>query len=240
MTRRIARPRTDVPYLTKKQIEAEAALLLAEYGQDHGEVTAPPVPIDEIIELHLRLTFELRDMRQLFKMADVHGALWINEKTVRVDKSLDPEVHPGKRGRYRFTLAHEGGHWRLHRKHYVEDPNQGALFAGNLGKPAYICRSSEAKKPVEWQADYFAANLLMPREMVRAAWQDWRGGLVPMDLGQLRCDDGATPAGESYDDALMERFCRPLAERFEVSAEAMRYRLEELELLVREKGALLF
>ena len=43
----------DVPYLRKEAIEAEAALVIAEYGRDHGQVTEAPVPIDEIAELVL-------------------------------------------------------------------------------------------------------------------------------------------------------------------------------------------
>jgi Zn-dependent peptidase ImmA (M78 family) len=35
---------------------------------------------------------------------------------------------------------------------------------------------------------------------------------------------------------MKEEFCRPLADRFEVSREAMRIRLEQLGLLVLKKG----
>jgi len=223
----------DVPFLPETHIEQEAALLLAEYGQTHGEVTGPPVPIDEIIELHLGLTFEFKDMQQIFGHADVHGALWLKERLVGVDTALDPAVHPLRKGRYHFTLAHEGGHWRLHRAHYVEDPNQGSLFAGGLGKPAYVCRSSD-KRPVEWQADRFASHLLMPRDMVLAAWREWRGDLTAVFLDEL--GKGAAEAPEE----ILKRFCRPLADRFQVSGEAMRIRLENLGLLGQEKSSTLF
>ena len=63
-----------VPYLKKEVIESEAALVLAEYGRDHGQVTAPPVPIDEIVELHLKLTLEILDLQQIFGFGDVQGA----------------------------------------------------------------------------------------------------------------------------------------------------------------------
>jgi len=42
-----------VPFLPERHIEQEAAVLVAEYGQAHGAVTEPPVPIDEMIELYL-------------------------------------------------------------------------------------------------------------------------------------------------------------------------------------------
>jgi len=38
----------------------------------------------------------------------------------------------------------------------------------------------------------------------------------------------------------MEQFCKPLAERFEVSAQAMRLRLQKLELLVKKVTPRLF
>jgi hypothetical protein len=31
-------------------------------------------------------------------------------------------------GRFRFTLAHEAGHWCLHRQYYLQNVNQRSLF----------------------------------------------------------------------------------------------------------------
>ena len=75
MSRRIALSRREVPYLKERELEDEALLLLAEYGREHSKVVAPPIPVDEIIEIHLKLTFELKDMAKLFGHGDVHGAL---------------------------------------------------------------------------------------------------------------------------------------------------------------------
>lgn len=237
MTRRIATARNDVPFLPKPHIEHEAEALLEECTETIGAITAPPVPIDDIVEIHLRLAVEYKNMRELFAMADVHGAIWMNDRIVGVDMSLDPHVNPKKRGRYHFTIAHEAGHWRLHRQYYLEDIAQGLLFGDALKKPGYVCRSSD-KRPVEWQADQFAANVLMPRKFVVAAWQAWRGNLEVVALIDLRRDARAE-TGLS-DEKLMERFCRPLAGQFQVSPEAMRIRLADMGLLVREREASLF
>jgi len=235
--RRTSSNRQEVPYLSKEDIEAEAALVLAEFVQKQP-VACPPVPVDDIVELHLGLTFELKDMRQLFQVGDVHGALWMDEALVGVDQSLDPNLFPAKLGRFRFTLAHEAGHWRLHRKYYRKDPAQSALF-GEAGAPAYICRSSEHRKPVEWQADFFAANLLMPRPMIISAWQAWRGDGSPVALPDI-CDPSIAKANGCSDNEVMEAFAEPLAQQFEVSAPAMRIRLEELGLLLRQRVSTLF
>lgn len=90
----------------------------------------------------------------------------------------------------------------------------------------------------------------MPRNLVHAAWAEFRGGDDrPVELRELRAAHATSPlfyrgqpaaTEEERDNAVKEDFCRPLAERFEVSREAMRYRLEGLELIVRDRPATLF
>jgi hypothetical protein len=41
---------------------------------------------------------------------------------------------------------------------------------GRRAIPFFICRSSQAKKREEWQADFYSSCLLMPRKLVFAAW----------------------------------------------------------------------
>jgi len=246
MPRRVSIPGSEVPYLSKHAIEQEATVLLAEYSERFKPVVEPPVPVDEIIELHLELTFELKDLQELFRYGDVHGATWISEGRIAVDQSLDPHENPRKLGRFRFTAGHETGHWRLHRKHYLKDTAQLKLFDETAEKPAYICRSSARKQRVEWQADYFSACLLMPREMVVKAWEKRRGSLKSMALDDLRKHETEIVSSEvlrrgslgmdreTIDNTLLERYGRPLAEQFQVSPEAMRIRLEELRLHAEE------
>lgn len=225
-----------VPYLPEVRIERDAVVLAEQFAQVRGVPMAAPVPVDDILEQHLGLTFEIEDLTELFGASGVLGAIWFNEKIVRVDTRLDPSENPSQLGRYRFTLAHEIGHWQLHRPYYREDPTQGVLFDGR-GQPAFVCRASD-KLPVEWQADTYASHLLMPRPLVVAAWQEWRGSLdavVLADLPPVTAVAGRDPAS-----ATLERFCKPLADRFEVSAEAMRIRLEKLGLLMRERPDTLF
>ena len=250
MARRSVARSSQVPFLHEKQIEREADALLGEYGERFETIIEPPVPIDEIIEIHLQLTFDVADLQQVFDAGDVHGAIWINEGRIAVDKSLDPTANPRKLGRYRFTLAHETGHWRLHRGHYLKNTQQQSLFEYE-GKPSFICRSNDSQ-PVEWQANAFAAYLLMPRKMVHAAWEAWRGDLDSVVIDDLRSQkqqirpkdvdrlNEMTLGDDATDNILFETFCRPIANRFEVSAQAMRIRLEQLGMLLRKKENLLF
>ena len=47
-------------------------------------MTAPPVPIDEIVEEHLKLAVEYRDLRSEFPEGDVLGAIWFNDKLIAI------------------------------------------------------------------------------------------------------------------------------------------------------------
>ena len=242
-----------VPYMKEEEIEQDAAALLAEYARARGVVIVPPIPIEDILEKHLKLGIEFDDTHSLFgiprsgKDPDILGAMFFNEGRIVIDESLDPEEHPAMEGRYRFTLAHEGGgHWRLHRRYFTVNPGQASLFAGPI-LPSVVCRSNQAKEPVEWQADFYASCLLMPRKLVFAAWDeifpDRKQRLIQpsvsvshpfVEVARMSLILGSKPLWtESVDEAL-DRIAKPLAEKFLVSSIAMRIRLEKLGLLLRE------
>ncbi len=222
-----------VQFMPEPHIEREADALLAEFAAAGHEFTVP-IPIDDIIELHLELQLEIDDLRGRFGSDDVLGAIWLEDGRIAVDRSLDHHRHTG---RFNFTLAHEVGHWRLHRHQILASPDGPTLFEveGRLG---IICRDG-AKAPEEWQANTFAGYLLMPREHVRAAWQEWRGDDEPVPDAELDVDQDAAKRDSAVRIA-RERFVRPFADQFNVSAMAMRIRLEKLNLLVREVEPRLF
>lgn len=134
--------RPKLPFMTDQEFEDKAALLLAELGRKHWAVTGPPIPIDEIVELYIELELELLDMKALYGVDDVHCALWVNERRVGIDQRFDPYANPNMLGRYHFTLAHEAGHWRLHRRLFQRNANQLRLLPESAARPEYICRSS--------------------------------------------------------------------------------------------------
>jgi hypothetical protein len=233
MSRKATWQQHKVPFLAEKAIEDHAELLLAEWAEKHGPVATPPVPIEDILELHLELAFAIDDLQTALGHADVLGGIWFGERLIKIDRSLDPSVEPRMLGRYRFTLAHEVGHWRLHRQHLMNDPSARSLFQ-QACEPAFVCRSSNSPRE-EVQANLFASYVLMPRRLVHAAWFEWRTTCDPVALSDLVAADK-----HPDEDMVLEQFCRPLAERFQVSAQAMRIRLENMKLLVRKKEPSLF
>ncbi len=149
-----------VPYLHEEQIERDAAALLTEYAQARGIIIEQPIPIEDIVEKHLKLGIDFNDMHQLLRVRrsglgfdpDILGAMFFDDRRIVIDESLDPEENPAKEGRYRFTLAHEGGgHWRLHRHLFAKDSAQIPLF-NEPTSPSIVCRSSDT--------NFIAPNLI--------------------------------------------------------------------------------
>jgi hypothetical protein len=75
-------------------------------------------------------------------------------------------------------------------------PTQVSLFGGS-SKPSVVCLSRRAKERVEWQADFYASCLLMPKEMVVAAWRERFGNANPRIL---RRKNRIAPPGDASDE----------------------------------------
>jgi len=242
-----------VPYIADETIERDAEALLAQFAHARGVDIRAPIPIEDIVEKHLKLHVEFDDLHDLLGIPragfgtepDIFGAIWLETGEIVIDESLDPEVRPAIEGRYRFTLAHEGGgHWRLHRALVQASSGQESLF-GYTRQPTVVCRSSQSKERVEVQADLYASCLLMPRKLVFHAWRNKFGNEHPRmlrgnDRIVIPCnvDEETAAVVRSFDQArdneVLEHFARPFAEQFMVSPIAMRIRLERLGLLHRE------
>ena len=78
-----------VPYLSGETIERDAAALLAEYAQARGVIIAPPIPIEDIVEKHLKLGIEFDDTHRRFGVPresgqdpDILGAMFFDAKRI--------------------------------------------------------------------------------------------------------------------------------------------------------------
>jgi hypothetical protein len=76
------------------------------------EVRAP-IPIEDIIEKHLKLRVEFDDLHRpldvprsgLSLEPDIFGAIWLGSGKIVIDGSLDPEERPSIEGRYKIHLG---------------------------------------------------------------------------------------------------------------------------------------
>ncbi len=236
----------DVPYISKQDIELRAERLLLEFARAQGRAPVAPIPVEEILETHLGFTLDFDDLATLMVTdgspvpADLLGATWIEKKEVFADESLDPTVRPQVLGRYRFTIGHEVGHIVLHGPG-AYDPDQFNLFGEAANAPRPFCKSQD-KGFKEVQANQFASCLLMPKSLVLDAWKLRFGDIRPrtgVDAKVRARLPGRTNLARAVAlDRVLDLFARTFAQQFQVSAEAMRIRLENLGLLIRDPGAL--
>jgi len=226
----------DVPHLHENVIEQEADLALARAAARFEDDGSLATPIDAVVEFSEQLEWKFSDLQREFDCPDVHGAIWIERRAIAVDFDLDPTRRFLAEGRFRFTLAHELGHWILHRGLFLAQRSQQALYTGAPESPSFICRRSESKRAEEWQADRFAACILMPRTKVQRIWRERHGddAVYLRDLearrDEILAQGRSLPGAPLEDEAnvLFRHVARPLAEGFNVSPPAMSRRLEEL------------
>ena len=185
------------PFLSAKDIDSHATAFLQEYAKSHSEysfLVPQPTPIDEIIESHCGLSMDFQD----FAEKDVLGMTSFSSGFINIirDNAIVPykiekgtivisaelEADEKLQGRLRYTMAHELGHNVYHRKKFeVPDySNQPSLFDEEPKKIfAITCHrdsienlgGAHEKDWIEWQADYFASCLLMPKEAVAVFWK---------------------------------------------------------------------
>ena len=140
------------PELSADHIERKAADLLADYYQGCDRQEKLPVPVEVIAEQYLGYDIDIVD-DGLFSDPDYLGGIIFDRNLIQVNAAVE-----ANEGRYNFTLAHEIGHHVLHRDIYL---------AARDDQPCEIlCREMGEKPLIEYQADRFAAALLMPAEAV--------------------------------------------------------------------------
>lgn len=221
-------PELKVPFLSDDDIEHATRELLRRYSKSKGAPVRPPIDVDKLIEQYFRLELVFIDLRDYLGIPDVLGATFLKDKRVFIDESLDLEE---KEGRLNFTMAHEIGHWYLHRPLVEAEELALPLFAhgDRPEQPAFVCRTEQRKARAEIQADRFAARLLMPTAEVRATVAALYGDKLPT----------WEHVEERRRNRELDEDLRSLASEViehggftNVSNEAMRYRLLDLKLVV--------
>lgn len=158
------------------ELERRAAEVLANVPDYVWDPRQPPIPIEEIADTCFGLLVrEVEDMSSAPGAPEVapgqsisglllasRGEIWVNAAEAR-------EWPP----RRRFTIAHELGHWILHRT------GQQALFCRH-GSVAEVERPELPTAEVE--ANAFAAALLMPADLVREHHRTHSGDLEQLCL----------------------------------------------------------
>lgn len=167
--------------------EKIARSLLDELG-----IKKPPVPVEKIAEMKgAILSFEPFEGQH-----DISGVLFRDEKNIII--GINSAHH---QNRQRFTIAHELGHLLLHERK--------ELFIDKVLN-FRDSKSSLASNNSEMAANTFAAELLMPKELIKKE-------LIKVSQKKSLPDK--------------ETLIKNLAKLFQVSPQAMEFRLINLGIL---------
>ena len=138
-----------IPYLTYSDIGQKTINFFNEF---HPSIELP-IPIEEIIELKIGLN--IFPYPRLYKDHGLNGYLSHDLKTINVDDYQYDQLNE----KCRFTLAHELGHYILHRSFYENLPRFETI-------DEYLqWRLSIPREDMSWfetHSDWFAEQVLVP------------------------------------------------------------------------------
>lgn len=216
-----------VPYFKAIEIETIAYEVLEKYCP--ANLRRPGVtPVAEILQgLHQNTGLLLAWEDLGFKgEAKILGKVNFPKKTLYLDVILGTELKPA----FRFTAAHEIGHWVLHRhkwKNLRLGENQPSTDEISDDEKS-LCKLDQ-RTPRDWlefHANVFAASLIMPRtpfqEAVVAA-QKQMG--IKRNLGSVFLSDA------NYSKRDFQELVSRLVLFFDVSRASVEVRLRTLKLL---------
>ena len=190
------------PYIDQQQCWTEADKFRERYWPA-GQV---PVDVLEIAEFELDL--EIRPITRLKEEADVDALLLGDWKTLIVDQQQYQDDR--YLNRLRFSIAHELGHYALHKAIFQQIPratsDEWISFMQDMPDKEYSF--------IEYQANEFAGRLLVPFEELR---KEFDGVLTLAEQNGLKC--------RQLTDAHLAYLCNPLSKGFAVSTDVIERRL---------------
>ena len=156
---------------------------------------------------------------------EVLGKISLDTKKVFISSSLKRNSP-----RWRFTLAHELGHFLLHRKLFISDPSTNVMDSKKSISWEKIDKTSISR--LEWQANSFASALLLPKIT-----------LIPLiatlleDYGIRNSNHGTIYLDNQKDNILAYRYISSkIKEEYNVSYQMITYRLVQLNILNNQSG----
>jgi Zn-dependent peptidase ImmA (M78 family) len=206
-----------VPYREMEEIEAISCRILSEVGYKSGEVL-----LDEICEA-LNSKNGLIVERNHTLQKGILGQVSFNPNVIYIDDLQASTIE-----RTRFTLAHEIGHFALEHYRYMlrETCCAEDIDVENSGRVTL-----EDIRRLEWQANYFASCLLLPKEQFE---KEFLRQVIRLDLsnrgyGLLYLDEQKCNIDTFY------KVTYPLMRSFHVSRSVVKYRLLKLGFLNEKK-----
>lgn len=190
--------------LSRDDIRIKADAFLA----SHHPSNTIPVPIEKIVDLHLGI-----NIVPIPRLQEVYNIDAYFSKDLQ-DIFVDEYIYKNRPNRFRFSLAHEIGHYLLHYKVYQDD---------NLFKTIEDWKKlveiipEDQYRWLEFQAYEFAGQVLVPLQYLKERYK-----VHAKTVKEVQATD---------DPLLIKDFAiELLADNFDVSAETIRRRIDNESL----------
>ncbi|AZQ84151.1 ImmA/IrrE family metallo-endopeptidase [Colwellia sp. Arc7-635] len=147
-----------VPYIGQSYIDGRVNNILKYFGfkvKNKNEILLSPI-CDYLSKFsNVEFIYD-EDLGENVHGNKILGKLSIDSKAIFISNTLELNSP-----RWRFTLAHELGHFLLHRKLLLSKPNSYLVDSENSISWENIEKSDNSR--LEWQANSFASSLLLPK-----------------------------------------------------------------------------
>ncbi|RJR17601.1 MAG: ImmA/IrrE family metallo-endopeptidase [Nitrospiraceae bacterium] len=206
-------PAFQPPILSYEKINTYAENFLSNYGIDNEL----PVPIEKIVEF--KLGIDIIPFPDLQRTFDIEGFISGDLKSIYVDEY----IYNNRLARYYFTLAHEIGHYVIH-KDLMENIRPLSVAAWK----EFIDRvDDEAYGWLEYQAYAFGGLLLVPRKFLFKHFREQIKAMM-QKIEFVRSQD--LPKA-SYQEYVIEMIAGNLIKSYDVSIGVLKRRIiKEIEM----------
>ena len=219
---RTTRPKyvNQVQYFQPEEVDDVVQQVLSSIGYRSGVVSLDAICASEAIKTGLQVSLVERSPGIA---AEVLGSITFNPSEIQIYPQEN--IH---KARYRFTLAHELGHYFLDHGRYMRGEYCEVTDFREIGDDQ-IEMSDIAR--MEWQANYFASCVLMPRASFTASFRQLliEHGISNRGFGSLYLDSQPCNTKAFYSIATQ------LMLDYQVSKTAVRIRLQRLGLLTDQR-----
>ncbi len=206
-------PAFQPPILSYEKINIYAENFLKDYGIDNEL----PVPIEKIVEF--KLGIDIIPFPDLQRNFDIEGFISRDFKGIYVDEY----IYNNRPTRYYFTLAHETGHYVIH-KELIEHIRPLSVSAW---KDFIDEVNNEVYGWLEYQAYAFGGLLLVPRKFLFKHFSE-QIKAIEQKIEFVKSQD--LPK-DSYKEYVIEMVASNLAKTYDVSFGVLKRRiLKEIEL----------
>lgn len=194
------------PYIPKEKVWSK----VEEFRRDHPRAQRTPVDVFDLVELDLGL--EIFPLPGLRDFGDVEALLTGDLTGIRVDEKIFSDLR--YEGRLRFSVAHEIGHYVLHRDIYenatYSSTKEWTDFFASIPQKEYFF--------IENQAYEFAGRLLVPKATLEEE--------LDLQKKQLTAD-------VQDREMAIEYIAEATAKRFGVSGQVILRRIQKEEISLK-------